>query len=279
MIILAIPRLTKPIVYIEFYNLSGLCELRVKKYKINEMSYDRILKYLRSSKRGLKDAYNITALLDYKTGSVISDIIPSQFTIIRHQLRKLLLDDINEDNYNLYTNKDNKILFDDRDFIIKYNVSVGIGIIPSFYLNISKRLKLDETIVALVINNILWSNYSSIERAEVFNTFNNKQVLLKINYLYDIYEFLPYEMQIDNDIVNCMCDQLLPIINDRTSDHLYKSIIETIHPDALNSDLLRKYVPIDILVELYEHIPKEKLDEDILISIRSELERIRSHKF
>ena len=69
MLIIDFPTLINPIEYVEFFNPSGICELRLNKSKL-KFKYDWLVQYIRS--QGLNDAENITALLDYRTGKSVS---------------------------------------------------------------------------------------------------------------------------------------------------------------------------------------------------------------
>ncbi len=267
--------------YIKFYNLSGTCELKTK---LRIKSYDKILRYLRT--QNIQDAEDITALMDYKTGAHISEFPNiaqyTQFTIIRHPLRKLIMDDkyyynLGDSVYPPFRDED-IILFDDRDFVSRYLRSRDINLISMvFHLKISDRLLLYKKIVKRILKGHVWNRvyngYIATDIAmSVFSRIdcrfiNNKQFMLEFDNLDILYVYLPYELQTDIDIIYCIWSQMFGHDSNydcEVYENMYYFLINTIHPDGLTSDLLRKCITHNkYLVNLYRHIPPEKLDKDI----------------
>ncbi len=268
--------------YIEFYNLSGTCELKTK---LRIKSYDKILRYLR--KQNIQDADNITALLDYKTGAHISESPNiaqyTQFTIIRHPLRKLIMD------LNLYSDRNNlvyppyryedRILCDDRDFVVKFLNIKHEHSTRIFTLKISNRLNSDKKVVKTLLKIEQWGyNYEDEDfnkmATEMFNKIDykfigNKEFILELMYLNHLYEYLPYELQIDIDII---CHIWHYYVNDPnnnySSDICYDFLINTVHPDGLTSDVIRRCnIQDTYLVHIYQYISPTKLDKDIWTKI------------
>ena len=174
MLIVDFPTLINPIEYVEFFNPSGICELRLNKSKL-KFKYDWLVQYIRS--RGLNDADNITALLDYRTGKSISRNLRqySQFTIIRHISRHILINDTyfweamgmrskseftiadhsnstlsSHDFIEIIRHDSYKILLDDFDFVIgtlKYFIH-DIDI----YCQIPDRIKLNKKFIKTILS-------------------------------------------------------------------------------------------------------------------------------
>jgi hypothetical protein len=253
--------------YIEFYNLSGTCELKTK---LRIKSYDKILRYLR--KQNIQDAENITALVDYKTGAHISESPNiaqyTQFIIIRHPTRSKYLMDLSDTGLTYPHNGD--ILYDDRDFVIRY-ILYDYGYLGDmvFYSRISNRLKSDKKIVKLILEDEIWNSnneetINSPLRGEVINGIqyiNSKRFMLKNKNLVSLYPYLPYKLQLDIDIIynawllfksTCrMC-----YIN------VYYFLFKILHPDVAISDVIRRCIDKEYYITLSTHFPK-KLDKDM----------------
>jgi hypothetical protein len=266
--------------YIEFYNLSGTCELKTK---LRIKSYDKILRYLR--KQNIQDADNITALVDYKTGAQISEFPNiaqyTQFTIIRHPLRKLIMDwemyDTGGPIYPPYRDED-IILCDDRDFMIKFLKGEAQEHDHVFTLKISNRLNSDIKVVKTLLEMDQWNHaYRDVGTnkmaTEMFSKIDhkfigNKEFILKILLSYEIYQHLSYDLKIDIDIIYNMWETYYEDDMETDYDKIYDFLINKIHPDGLTSDLLRKCnIKDEYLVKLYKHILPIKLDKDIWTKI------------
>jgi hypothetical protein len=268
--------------YIEFYNLSGTCELKTK---LRIKSYDKILRYLR--KQNIQDAENITALVDYKTGAHISESPNiaqyTQFTIIRHQLRKLIMDSRfyyykNDLVFPPYRDED-LILCDDRDFMINFLNGEAVDHDSLvFTLKISNRLNSDKKVVKALLDMDIWTERYEDARiikmaTEMFNKIDhkfisNKEFMLEMLCCYEIYQYLPYDLKIDIDIIYRIWEPYYDNGYPNTYDKIYDFLINEIHPDGLTSDLLRKCnIKDEYLIELYTHILPTKLDKDIWTKI------------
>jgi hypothetical protein len=280
MFIIHIPELNNR-EYIEFYNLSGTCELKTK---LRIKSYDKILRYLR--KQNIQDADNITALVDYKTGAQISespDIAQyTQFTIIRHPLRKLIMDwemyGKGGPIFPPYRNED-IILCDDRDFMIKFLTGEAQEHEQHvFNLKISNRLNSDIKVVKTLLEMDQWNDahvYVDTNKmaTKMFNKIDhkiisNKEFILELMYFGNIYQYLSYDLKIDIDIIYCIWDTEYEYNTETDYDKIYNFLINKIHPDGLTSDLLRKCnIKDEYLIKLYKHILPTKLDKDIWTKI------------
>lgn len=271
--------------YYKFYNLSGLYEFSLKKAKLENKSYDQIIEYLRSTKiKNIHDSVNITALFDYNTGLPISKSKKitqyNQFIIIRHPMRKIILEydyDEEEDGGPPYRDED-KILFDDREFVTEYLAQHDPDLYEfTFYLNISRRLMKSKQIAKVILRSNIWhmcTENADKSAKKIFSRLNpklinNKNFILKCPSwnAYDTYEYLPYKIQLDADIIDYVFTSYTSHsdLQDISYHHIYDLFMVTFHPDAVNSYLLRKYIVNDeYLVDLSKYIPHEKLDNNIL---------------
>ncbi len=241
MLIIEFPTLINPIEYVEFFNPSGICELRLNKSKL-KFKYDWLVQYIRS--QGLNDAENITALLDYRTGKSVSKNLRqySQFTIIRHPGRRL--------NFgNLSYCIENNILLDDRDFVIGCISPHDYDI----YKYLSARLKRNKTIrLALFYadNRLL----SQIISGESDNSKSIWFIITLIPYirtnLCDFYIQLPTFARNNMNVI----DRLWLFCENYPDDQKKIAILRvllTMSDDIVNNESIYKFIDPHILYELY----------------------------
>jgi hypothetical protein len=88
--------LTNPHEKILFYNLSGVCELRINKRHLENKTYDKCVAYIRNK---LKDL-SITSIMNFNIGISFNDMRYN--IIIRNIYREKLLRYYSDDNYEDY---------------------------------------------------------------------------------------------------------------------------------------------------------------------------------
>jgi hypothetical protein len=298
MLIVDFPTLINPIEYVEFFNPSGICELRLNKSKL-KFKYDWLVQYIRS--RGLNDAENITALLDYKTGKSLSKNLRqySQFTIIRHISRHILINDTyfweamgmrskseftiadhsnstlsSHDFIEIIRHDSYKILLDDFDFVIgtlKYFVhDIDIS------CQIPDRIKLNKKFIKTIL-----SDYPDhIDHIANFietvkpPCLRDIQFVLSLKNIIYIYTELSYELQINIDIVDKLWRQYIRESDDSdngcnfNSSRIYNCLTNTIHPEIIiKYNIFDRYdIETDDIIIMYKDLPTNvKSDKNILI--------------
>jgi hypothetical protein len=184
---------------IQFYNLSGLCELRINKKNIEHKTYDECVQYIR---RKLDD-HSVTAIKNFNTN--MSSSILYNNIIIRNIYRNEIFGCYAEYTvHNVLSMPDNKILFDDKDLM--FNILQSF---PALYANLSERLKYDSHICGITVR----------KHKHMFKSLPDK-MKNDINFIksfdddtiYNIYHYLPHHIQcnkiIDNIIYNCCIREL-----------------------------------------------------------------------
>jgi hypothetical protein len=148
-----------------------------------------------------------------------------------------------------------------------------------FTLKISNRLNSDKKVVKTLLKIEQWRyNYEDEDfikmATEMFNKIDykfigNKEFILELVYLNHLYEYLPYELQIDIDIICHIWHYYANDPNNNySSDICYDFLINTVHPDGLTSDVIRRCnIQDTYLVHIYQYISPTKLDKDIWTKI------------
>jgi hypothetical protein len=213
---------------IQFYNLSGLCELRINKKHIENKTYDDCVYYIR---RKLKDI-SITAIKNFNLDVSSNDILFNNIiirNIYREKIWRFYLD--SDDNYDRYVkstecgkcdksssqgdvcnwcifdpndllwNPDNIILFDDKEIILAVlagSARVATSDFRRYYTNISERFKYDKDICGMIIktNTFMYEYFTDEIKNDIdfIMSLDNKTI-------YYISDYLPHHIK-NNTIIS-----------------------------------------------------------------------------
>ncbi len=242
-----------------FYNLSGKCELRIKKKNIKNKTYDECVSYVRTK---LYDI-SITAIKNFNAEILFNGM--EYNIIIRNNHREMILDDCIHDIYteynidldNLLCILDNKILLDDKEIVLailgsryynKQDTSYHI------YKTFSKRLKYDHDICRKLVK-IGLDNFTRLN----YKIKNDIDFVLSLGkaIINSIYRDLPDNIK--NNLTICTI-----LVN--YSPHMYIGLSDEIKNNIRFISLLKKKT----IIKIYRFLPENISNHTYIIKIMCE---------